>query len=64
MCTLPGTLSEKLNFKCVINPKIDFSGGQKCIKLHFDIKFHFLGVKLGNQELQNMLFDHHEIFRN
>ena len=29
MGTLPGKLSEKLNFKFVINPKMDFSGGKK-----------------------------------
>ena len=43
MWTLPGPLSEKLNFKLVINSKTDFSGGQKCRKLHFDAKFHNLG---------------------
>ena len=43
MCTFQGTISEKLNFKFVINPKIDFSGGQKCKKLNFDTKCHFLG---------------------
>ena len=42
MWALPGPLSEKLNFKLVINSKTDFSGGgQKCIKLHFNTKFHF-----------------------
>ena len=40
MWTLPGLLSEKLNFKFVINLKHDFSGGQKRKKLHFDTKFH------------------------
>ena len=29
MRTLPGPLSEKLNFNFVINSKVDFSGGQK-----------------------------------
>ena len=48
MCTLPCTLSEKANFKFVINPKMDFSGGQKCKKLDFDSKFHFLGGHLGS----------------
>ena len=42
MGTLPGTLSEKLNFKFVINPKMDVSGDQKCKKMHFDTKFYFL----------------------
>ena len=40
MWTLPGPLSEKLNFKFVINSKTDSSGGQKRKKLHFDTKFH------------------------
>ena len=43
MSTLSGTLSEKSNFKFVINLKIDFSGGQKRKKEHFDGKFHILG---------------------
>ena len=43
MCTLLHTLSEKANFKFVINRKMDFSGVQKCKKLHFGNKFHFLG---------------------
>ena len=43
MGTLPGPLSEKLNFKFVINSKTDFSGGQKHKKLHFDTKFHIFG---------------------
>ena len=38
MWTLPGPLSEKLNFKVVIDSKTDFSGGQKSKKLHFDTK--------------------------
>ena len=33
MLTLPGTLSEKPNFKFVINLKTHFSGGQKRKKL-------------------------------
>ena len=40
MWTLPGPLSEKLNFKFVINSKMDFSGGQKRKKLHFYTEFH------------------------
>ena len=40
MSTLPGALSEKLNFKFVINSKTKFSGGQKHKKLHFDTKFN------------------------
>ena len=40
MGTLPGPLSEKLNFKFVINSKTDFSGWQKYKKLNFDVKFH------------------------
>ena len=40
MWILPGPLSEKLSFKFVINSKTDFSGAQKCKKLHFDTKFH------------------------
>ena len=40
MQILPGPLSEKLNFKLVINLKTDFPGGQKCKKFHFDTKFH------------------------
>ena len=40
MGTFPGPLSEKLNFKFVINSKTVFSGVQKCRKLHFDAKFH------------------------
>ena len=32
MWKLPGPLSEKLNFKFVINSKTDFSGGVKNIK--------------------------------
>ena len=39
MGTLPGPLSEKVNFKFVINSKTDFSGGQKCKKLYFDTEF-------------------------
>ena len=40
MRTLPGPLSEKLNFNFAINSKADFSGGQKREKFHLDIKFH------------------------
>ena len=40
MWTLPGQLSEILNFKFVINSKTDFSGGQKREKLCFDTEFH------------------------
>ena len=40
MWTLPGPLSEKLNFKFAINSQMDFWGGQKHKKLHFDTKFH------------------------
>ena len=43
MWTLPGPLSEKLNFKFVINSKADFSGDQKHKKLHFDTKCHIFG---------------------
>ena len=43
MRTLPGPLSEKLSFKFVINLKMDFLGGQKHKKLHFDTKFHIFG---------------------
>ena len=43
MWTLPGPLSEKLNFKFVINSKTDFWGGQNRKKLHFDTKFHIFG---------------------
>ena len=39
MWTLPGLLSEKLNFKFAINSKTDFSRGQKYKELHFDTKF-------------------------
>ena len=46
MWTLPGPLSEKLNFKFVINSKTDFSGSQKHKKLHFDTKFHICGSTL------------------
>ena len=41
--TLPGALTEKLNFKFVINSKTDFWGGQNRKKLHFDTKFHIFG---------------------
>ena len=41
--TLPGALSEKLNFKFVINSKTDFWGGQNRKKLHFDTKLHIFG---------------------
>ena len=40
MGTLPGPLSEKLNFIFVINSKANFSGGQKCKKLHFYTELH------------------------
>ena len=40
MWTLPGQLSEILNFKFVINSKTGFSGGQKHEKLYFDTEFH------------------------
>ena len=40
MWTLPGPLSEKLNFTFVINSKTDFSGGWESKKLHFDANFH------------------------
>ena len=43
MWALPGPLSEKLNFKFVINSKTDLPGGQKRKKLHFDTKFHISG---------------------
>ena len=43
MWTLRGPLSEKLNFKFLINSKTDSSGGQKHKKMHFDTKFHILG---------------------
>ena len=43
MRTLSGQFSEKLNFKFVINSKTNFSGGQKCKKMHFDFEFHILG---------------------
>ena len=43
MWTLPGPLSEKVNFKFVINSKTDISGGKKCRKLHSDAKFHIFG---------------------
>ena len=43
MQTFPGSLSEKLSFKFVINSKTDFLGGQKHNKLHFDTKFHVFG---------------------
>ena len=43
MWTLPGPLSEKLNFKFVINSKTDFWGDQKPKKLLFDTKFHIFG---------------------
>ena len=41
MSTLPGALSEKLNFKFVINSKTKFSGGQKHKKLHLTLNFIF-----------------------
>ena len=44
MGTLPGLLSEKLNFKFVINSKTDCSGGQKLKKLYFDPKFYIFGL--------------------
>ena len=43
MWTLAGPLSEKLNFKFVINSKADFSGDQKHKKLHFDTTFQVFG---------------------
>ena len=43
MWTLPGPLSEKLNFKFLINSKIDFSGGQKHLRLHFNPEFQIFG---------------------
>ena len=43
MGTIPGPLSEKPNFKFVINSQTDFSGRQKRKKLHFDTKFHIFG---------------------
>ena len=48
MWTLPGPLSEKLNFKFVINSKMDFSGGHKHKKLHFDTEFYIFGCLLGS----------------
>ena len=38
MCTFPGTISEKLNSKFVINPKM----GSKMYKNWISTKFHFL----------------------
>ena len=38
MCTFPGTISEKLNSKFVINPKM----GSKMHKNRISTKFHFL----------------------
>ena len=43
MWTLPGPLSEKLNFKFLVNLKMDFSGSQKREKLHFNTEFHIFG---------------------
>ena len=62
MWTLPGPLSEKLNFKFAINSKMDFSGGQKQKKCIFTLNFTFLG-ELGSLVIQDRLLDHHEIFR-
>ena len=47
MWALPGPLSEKLNFKFVINSKKDFSGGQKRKKCILTLNFTF-SSKLGS----------------
>ena len=41
--TLPGPLTEKLNFKFVINSKTDFLVGQKPKKWHFHTKSYIFG---------------------
>ena len=38
----PIHFQKKANFKFVINPKIDFSGGQNCKNFDFETKLHFL----------------------
>ena len=55
MWSLPGPLSEKLNFKFVINSKTDFLGGQKRNKLNLYTKSNIFGSTWESNNLKSHL---------